>query len=37
MYYMRAGDKAMAEKEKGLATVLSWGGRVDQIQNPPKQ
>jgi tetratricopeptide (TPR) repeat protein len=36
MYYMRAGDKAMAEKEKGLATVLSWGGRVDQIQNPPK-
>jgi tetratricopeptide (TPR) repeat protein len=37
MYYMRAGDKAMAEKEKGLATVLSWGGRVDQIQDPPKQ
>jgi tetratricopeptide (TPR) repeat protein len=37
MYYMRAGDKAMAEKEKGLATVLSWGGKVDQIQNPPKQ
>jgi tetratricopeptide (TPR) repeat protein len=36
MYYMRAGDKALAEKEKGLATVLSWGGKVDQIQDPPK-
>ncbi len=31
MYYMRAGDKAAAEKEKGLATVLSWGGKVDQL------
>jgi Tfp pilus assembly protein PilF len=29
MYYMKAGDKALAEKEKGLATVLSWGGKVD--------
>jgi Flp pilus assembly protein TadD len=36
MYYMRAGDKALAEKEKGLATVLSWGGKVDQIKEPPK-
>ena len=36
MYYMRAGDKAMAEKEKGLATVLSWGGKIDQLDNPPK-
>lgn len=35
MYYMRAGDKAAAEKEKGLATVLSWGGKVDKLgQNP---
>ena len=32
MYYMRAGDKAAAEKEKGLATVLSWGGKVDKLQ-----
>jgi tetratricopeptide (TPR) repeat protein len=31
MYYMRAGDKAAAEKEKGLATVLSWGGKVDNL------
>ncbi len=31
MYYMKAGDKAMAEKEKGLATVLSWGGKVDKL------
>ncbi len=31
MYYMKAGDKAAAEKEKGLATVLSWGGKVDQM------
>jgi len=36
MYYMRAGDKALAEKEKGLATVLSWGGKVDQLKDPPK-
>ena len=31
MYYMKAGDKARAEKEKGLATVLSWGGKVDSL------
>ncbi len=31
MYYMKAGDKAAAEKEKGLATVLSWGGKVDKL------
>lgn len=31
MYYMKAGDKAMAEKEKGLATVLSWGGKTDKL------
>ena len=31
MYYMKAGDKAAAEKEKGLATVLSWGGKVDNL------
>jgi Flp pilus assembly protein TadD len=31
MYYMRAGDKAAAEREKGLATVLSWGGKADQL------
>jgi tetratricopeptide (TPR) repeat protein len=36
MYYMRAGDKPMAEKEKGLATVLSWGGKVDQLNGEPK-
>ena len=36
MYYMRAGDKAMAEKDKGLATVLSWGGKVDQLGDGPK-
>ena len=32
MYYMKAGDKAAAEKEKGLATVLSWGGKVDKLE-----
>jgi tetratricopeptide (TPR) repeat protein len=32
MYYMKAGDKAAAEKEKGLATVLSWGGKVDNLE-----
>ncbi len=31
MYYLKAGDQAAAEKEKGLATVLSWGGKVDQL------
>jgi tetratricopeptide (TPR) repeat protein len=31
MYYMRAGDKAAAEREKGLATVLSWGGKVGNL------
>ena len=31
MYYLKAGDKAAAEKEKGLATVLSWGGKVDKL------
>jgi Tfp pilus assembly protein PilF len=31
MYYMKAGDKAMAEKEKGFATVLSWGGKLDNL------
>ena len=31
MYYMRAGDKAAAEREKGLATVLSWGGKADKL------
>jgi hypothetical protein len=31
MYYMRAGDKAAAEREKGLATVLSWGGKVEKL------
>jgi Flp pilus assembly protein TadD len=36
MYYMKAGDKAAAEKEKGLATVLSWGGKVDQLTDPGK-
>ena len=36
MYYMKAGDKATAEKEKGLATVLSWGGKIDQLKDPPK-
>jgi tetratricopeptide (TPR) repeat protein len=36
MYFMKAGDKAEAEKEKGLATVLSWGGKVDKLQEPPK-
>jgi tetratricopeptide (TPR) repeat protein len=36
MYYLRAGDKAMAEKEKGLAAVLSWGGKVDQLKDEPK-
>src|SRR3989442_14447368 len=30
MYYMKAGDKSAAEKEKGLATVLSWGGKGDK-------
>lgn len=35
MYYMKAGDKAAAEKEKGLATVLSWGGKIDQLDKPP--
>jgi tetratricopeptide (TPR) repeat protein len=34
MYYMKAGDKAAAEKEKGLATVLSWGGKVDNLDKP---
>ena len=34
MYYMKAGDKAAAEKEKGLATVLSWGGKVDNLAKP---
>ena len=36
MYYMKAGDKALAEKEKGLATVLSWGGKVDKLDKPEK-
>ena len=36
MYYMKAGDKATAEKEKGLATVLSWGGKIDHLKEPPK-
>ena len=36
MYYMKAGDKAMAEAEKGKATVLSWGGRVDNLDKPEK-
>jgi Flp pilus assembly protein TadD len=36
MYYMKAGDKARAEKEKGLATVLSWGGKVDKLDKPAK-
>lgn len=36
MYYMRAGDKVMAEKEKGLATVLSWGGKIDHLKDEPK-
>jgi hypothetical protein len=36
MYYLRVGDKAMAEKEKGLAAVLSWGGKVDQLKDEPK-
>ncbi len=31
MYYMRTGDKAAAEREKGLATVLGWGGKVDHL------
>lgn len=31
MYYMKAGDKLMAEKEKGLATVLSWGGKAEHL------
>ena len=31
MYYMKAGDKAAAEREKGLATVLSWGGKADKL------
>ena len=31
MYYMKAGDKAMDEKEKGFATVLSWGGKIDNL------
>ena len=31
MYYLKAGDKAAAEKEKGLATVLSWGGKADKL------
>jgi Flp pilus assembly protein TadD len=37
MYYMKAGDKAKAEAEKGKATVLSWGGKVDQLEEPPRQ
>ena len=39
MYYMKAGDKLMAEKEKGLATVLSWGGKAEHLMKedePPK-
>jgi hypothetical protein len=32
---MKAGDKAKAEAEKGKATVLSWGGRVDALDKPP--
>jgi Flp pilus assembly protein TadD len=31
MYYMKAGDKEAAEREKGKATVLSWGGKVDKL------
>jgi Flp pilus assembly protein TadD len=34
MYYLKAGNKELAEKEKGLATVISWGGKVDQMQGP---
>lgn len=37
MYYMKAGDKAKAEAEKGKATVLSWGGKVDQLDEPPRK
>ena len=36
MYYMKAGDKAAAEKEKGLATVLSWGGKADKLMDEEK-
>jgi len=35
MYYMKIGDRAKAEAEKGKATVLSWGGKVDQLDNKP--
>lgn len=35
MYYLKAGDKAAAEREKGLATVLSWGGRVEHLMKEP--
>jgi Flp pilus assembly protein TadD len=31
MYYMKAGDKIAAEREKGFATVLQWGGKVDKL------
>jgi Flp pilus assembly protein TadD len=31
MYHMKAGDKAAAEKEKGYATILGWGGKVDHL------
>src|SRR5947209_4591058 len=37
MYYMRAGDKAAAEKEKGLATVLSWGGKAEHLMKEDGQ
>ena len=33
MYYLKAGDKAAAEREKGLATVLSWGGKADHLMD----
>jgi len=26
----------MAEKETGLATVLSWGGKTEQLKDAPK-
>jgi Flp pilus assembly protein TadD len=37
MYYLKAGDKAAAEREKGLATVLSWGGKAEHLMkdDPP--
>ncbi|MGD0652227.1 MAG: hypothetical protein ABSA97_14015 [Verrucomicrobiia bacterium] len=36
MYYLKAGDKAMAEAEKGKATIISWGGKVDNLDQPEK-